>query len=288
MEDLKHLLNLMFSPDTDNVCVSNSKYSYHSMPIYSILSGEVTLVSPNQSVSITKVKTETLTHLALNPIKGFRSDKNCTALRTFLWELDVGSLKSQQDYVEKLGIPTSCSIYSGNKSIHFLTVLDQDIDEKTYRLLFKWACSIGTLFDDQCGNPSRCVRIPGNIRPDTGKRQRLIDLKERVKLDDFMAWLNKYPDLMPRPPEERKRLTTGVPFDRLSGWAKKQFKDGIDFGNSRNKTWFSLGCDLAKSGYEEDEAVEILGQYFQEESDFKEKEWLMAISSGYKHMANKE
>lgn len=285
MKDLKALLNLMFEPE-DEISVSDCTGGYHSMPQSTVLSGEAPLVSPKEK-PIRKVKTERLTMLCLNAVKGWRRDDNITSCRTFLWEIDIGSLSSQREYFKALGIPYSAAIYSGNKSIHNITVLDQSIDIKTYRLLFKWTNAIGTLFDDQCGNPSRSVRIPGVIRPDTGKEQKLIEIKGRVKLEDFMAWLNKYPHLRPKEREERKVLTGEKDYDNLSPWCRSQFKDGIDFSSGRNKAWFSLGCDLAKSGYGEDEAVEILEQYFLEEHDFKHREFMSAIKSAYTYMANK-
>lgn len=277
----------MFEPE-DLVSVSNSQYGYHSMPQSSVLNGEVTLVSSNKKVPIRKVKSNELIFLCLNAVKDWRRDESVTSYRTFLWEVDIGSLSSQRQYFKSLAIPYSASIYSGNKSLHYITVLDQPIDLKTYRLLFKWANNIGTLFDWQCGNPSRSVRIPGVIRPDTGKEQRLIEIKDRVKLDDFMAWLNKYEHLRPiERAEERKVLTGDKDYDKLSKWATNQLKYGIDFSSGRNIGWFSLACDLAKSGYEEDEAVEILEEYFLEEYDFKYREFKSAINSAFKYMANK-
>lgn len=288
MKDLKALLDLMFEPE-DEVSVSNSQWGYHSMPQSSVLSGEVSLVSPSQKVKTKKVKTDKLIFLCLNAVKGWRRDDCITSCRTFLWEVDVGTLSSQREYIRSLGIPCSAAIYSGNKSIHYITVLDEPVDIKTYRLLFKWVNNIGTLIDWQCGNPSRSVRIPGAIRPDTNKKQMLIEIGNRVKLDDLMAYLNKYEHLRPREREETKNdLTSENDYDKLSEWARKQFKDGIDFSKgTRNLTWFSLACDLAKSGYSENETVEILEQYFVEEYDFKYKEFITAINSGHKHMANK-
>ena len=154
-------------------------------------------------------------------------------------------------------------------------------------MLAEWAFSIGTLFDKNCKNPSRCVRIPGVIRPDTGKKQKLIQIGQRIKLDDFMAWLNQYPHLRPKEREERKNLTSENSYDRLSMWAKKQFKDGIDFSNGRNKGWFAIACDLAKSGYSQVETEDILIQYFAPEHDFKEKEFLTSIKSAFQYMVNK-
>jgi len=286
MEDLQAILDLMFEPDQE-VCVSNTQWAYHSIPQTSILSGEVTLVSPNQKVGIQKVKTEELTLLCINAAKGFRKDGNITSCRTFLFELDVGSLKSQIDYVKTLNLPTSASIYSGNKSIHFLVVLEEPLDLATYRKIYQWALNIGTLFDQNCKNPSRSVRIPGVIRSDTGKKQTLIELKSRVKLENFMTWLNKYPHLRPKEREERKSLTSENSYDNLSEWFKKQLRDGIDFSGGRNKTWFNLACDLAKSRYSELEALEILEQYFVEENSFKYREFETTIKSAFTYMANK-
>jgi hypothetical protein len=295
MEALKALLSLMFEPE-DEICVSDCKGAYHSMPQATVFNGEVPLVHPNQNKPIRKVKTSNLTMLCINAIKGWRRDEFVTSHRTFLWEIDVGSLASQMQYMQNIGLPYSASIFSGNKSIHFITVLDESIDAKTWRMLNVWGLSIGTLFDqnpddhtldNNCKNPSRSVRIPAAIRPDTGKEQKLIELKSRVKLDDFMAYLNKYPHLRPKEREERKGLTSQKDYDRLSSWCRSQFKDGIDFSNGRNKTFFALGCDLAKSGYSENETIEILEQYFVEEHDFKYKEFLTAIKSAFTYMANK-
>src|SRR5271163_2444164 len=124
MSDLKALLDLMFEPN-EEVCVQNDQYAYHSMSQTSVLSGEVTLISPNQKVPIKRVATDKLTLLALNAIEGYRKDDNVLFCRTFLWEVDVGSLSSQREYFKALAIPCSASIYSGNKSLHYITVLDQ-------------------------------------------------------------------------------------------------------------------------------------------------------------------
>jgi hypothetical protein len=286
MKDLKALLDLMFEPE-DEVAVSNSQWAYHSMPQSSVLNGQVTLVSPNQKVPTQTVKTEELTLLSINAIKGFRKDDNVTSCRTFLWEADVGTLPSQMQYTRDIGIPTSVSIFSGNKSIHFATVLEEPVDIKTYRLLYQWALNIGTLYDQNCKNPSRCIRIPGAIRTDTGRKQRLTELGSRVKLDDFMAYLNKYEHLRPKEREEKKDLTFQNDYGKYSEWASKQFREGIDFSNGRNKAFFALSCDLAKSGYSENGAIEVLEQYFVEEHDFKYKEFLATVKSAFTYMANK-
>jgi hypothetical protein len=286
VKDLKDLLNLMFEPE-DEVCVSNSQWAYHSLPQSTVLSGDIPLVSPNKKVPTQRVAAEDLTLLCINSVLGFRKDDNVQSCRTFLWEADVGSLSSQIQYTKALKLPTSLAVFSGNKSVHFATVLEEPVDIKTYRLLYQWALNIGTLYDQNCKNPSRCIRIPGAIRSDTGKVQQLINLGSRIKLDEFMSYLNKYEHLRPKEREERKGLTSERDYDKLSEWCRCQFKDGIDFSKGRNKAFFALSCDLAKSGYTELEAEEILEQYFVEEHDFKYKEFLITIKSAFTYIINK-
>jgi len=285
MKDLKALLDLLFLPD-ERCCPSTDKFSYHSIPVKELYTGQVTLVSPNNKVPIKTVKTEELVLMAINPMKhGFRNDSNVSAFRTFLFELDVGSIQSQYLYFKNLAVPTSCSIFSGSKSVHTLTVLDQDIDEKTYRLLYLWALSILTLADPNCKNPSRSVRICGAIRPETGKEQKLMELNGKVKLDDFMAWLNKYPHLRPKEREKTNNLTNEKDYDKLSPWLRKALRENdLDFSKGRNRMWYAAFYDFAKAGYSQDEAEAILENFFQEENDFKFKEWLTCSKSAYVHV----
>jgi len=279
MQDLKSLLDLMFLPE-DTVVVSNNKFATHSVSIETVLSGEVTLVSSNQKVSNQIVKTSELIFLAINPIKGFRLDSNAYRLQNFLLECDTGSITSQVEYLKNLGIPYSAIIFSGSKSAHILVALDTPLDEKTYRLLYVWILRIGTLFDQNCKNPSRCIRIPGATRPETGKQQTLLELKEKVKLEDLMVWLNLYEHLRPKE-RERKSLTNGADHDKLSPWVKTALKYGIKFDKGRNHTWHSIFCDFALAGYPKDQAIDFLSVYFVEEFDFKEKEWLRIAQSAY-------
>jgi hypothetical protein len=283
MDDIQKVLNLLFDTG-DQICVSRGPYSSHSMPQESVLSGEVTLVSPNQKVPHQKLKSYELTHLCINPVLGFRSDKNATKLRTFLLEIDTGTLSAQYNYLKSLGVPISCMIFSGGKSLHCAITLEEPLpDKKTYDLIAQWILNIGTLFDTACKNPTRCIRFPGIIRPETGKEQKLIEMKSRIKIEDLMNWLNKYPSLMPKEREKKNNLTGEFDYDKLSSWAKYQLKNGIDFSGGRNKTWYALFCDFALAGYPEEEAVEILSNFYVEESSFKEKEWLMTATSAYKN-----
>lgn len=288
MEDLKAILDLMFN-ENETICVSDNKFSIHAIPLKTVLNGtDIPLVSPKSTIPTKVVNSDKLVFVALNPINGFRKDANCTSFRNFLIEMDTHEKNIQIEYIKRLGLLYSAMVWSGSKSVHTLISLSEDLpDQKTYRMLYKWILNIATLSDQALGNPSRSIRLPGVVRPETGNMQELIELKSRVKLDDFMAWLNKYPHLRPKDREERKDLTFQNDYDRLSSWCRNQFKNGIDFSNGRNKAYFGLACDLAKSGYGESETLEILEQYFVEEHDFKYSEFLTTIKSAHTYMANK-
>ena len=278
----KALLHLMFDPG-ESICVSNSQFAYHSLPLEKVMGGELELISPNEKVSLQCVNSNDLTLVAINPINGFRQDSNVYKYRSFLYEIDTGSLKEQWGYLKHMGIPTSALVFSGNKSIHALVTLDELIsNEKTYRYLYDWSLRILTMCDRQVKTPSKCIRIPGAYR-EPGKKQRLIEIKSRISHKEFFDWLNKYDHLRPRA-KERKIVPTGhADFSRLSPWARAMLTKGITFNNrGRNQTWFGLAYDLALAGYTEEQGIEILLPRFQEEHNFKEKELLTTISSAFK------
>lgn len=282
-KDFKHLLDLAFLPD-ERCCVSDSQYSYHSVPISELSTGQITLVSPNESVINRAIDVNDLVFLAINPMKeGFRKDQTVDKYRNFLFEIDQGTIVSQLDYCNNLGLPTSCAVFSGNKSVHFLVSLDQDIDEKAYRYFYEWALNIGTLFDQSVKTPSKSIRIPGNTRPDTKKEQKLIYIRDKVKLDNFLEWLNKYENCKPKVREEQKKcLTNGANVGRLSGWVKHGLKNGFKPIHGRNRMWFGIFSDFCLNGFGEHEAVDILQHHFEPEHDFKESEWLTIAKSAYK------
>lgn len=283
MKDLKKLLSLLFDLE-DEIVVSNSKYSYHSIPQSSLLSGEVTLVSQNPTVESQIVEIDELVSICINPVKGFRKDENVTKYRTFLIEMDTGSLQSQYNYIKTLGMPYSACIFSGNKSLHFLITLKNPIkEEKAYRTIYQWILNVITLADQGVKNPSRCTRIPDTIRPETNKKQKLLEIKERINENDLETWLEKHPNSKPQV-RIRKALTIRGDFDKLSPWVQRSLMNSyIDFSKGRNSSWYAVFYDFALAGYSLEEAVERLDGLFREDSDFKEKEWLTTAKSAYNH-----
>lgn len=281
-------LGLMFDKG-HTVCLSDSQYAYHSVPMERVLDDKITLLSPNSSVGIKTVPLSDIILVALNPIRGNRNDDNCYEYRNFMLEIDVGTLESQIEYIKAIGIPTSAMVFSGGKSVHCLIALDVSLpSEKAYRYIAQWILNIATLGDPNCKNPSRCIRLPGSIRKETGKEQSLIEMGRKITLIELKNWLSQYPHA--KPPKERKRERSEVPtFEDLSPWAKKQLASGtVGSKNGRNKDWFAIACEFALSGYAEYDTLDLLGAYFSPERDFKEREWRGAIKSAFKYVNNKK
>jgi hypothetical protein len=277
----KKLLNLMFRPG-ETVCVSHNKYGYHSIPLQNALEGPVTLVPPQTSEDQTwrHPKPEELLLVALNPIKGWRQDMNCTAFRSFLVEMDYGPLAQQLAYAKRIGLPYSAVIFSGNKSLHFLITLDSDLpDEETWRKIAEWILGVATMADQKTKNPSRSIRIPGAFRePD--KQQKIVEFHGAISLKDLGAWLSKHPEA--KPVVREKRVPSGkLDFDRIKPWCRDLLINGLKADKGRNQQWFAIACEFALAGFSEDDTLDILSEFFSPDRDFKEREWKRCIRSGF-------
>jgi len=277
------MLELFFNPD-ETICVSHNKYGYHSVK-QSDLTGDITLISPSEKVSVETITEKDINFLTINPIDGFRKDKSATAYRGFLIEVDDMPLPQQKEYVEnEKKMPFSVSIYSGGKSIHYGIVLSQDLlNIKTWKLYNQWIHNILSEADQQNKNPTKSIRFPNNIRHDTQKTQSLIQLNGRVDLSTLHIWLNKFPNCKPKPVSEyvpSDYLDRPPTPENLPDWVKKILKDGIY--SERNKTWHTVACVFAKNGWSFEDTVPILQYYYSEEGDFPQNEWLTCIKHGFK------
>lgn len=281
------LLKLMFR-EGETICVSDSKYGYHSVPLENAWKDPVTLFSPNPEIQLQFVKSETLNLVALNPIKGFREDMNCTAFRNFMVEMDTGPLDQQLKYIKSSGMPYSACMFSGNKSLHFLISLDKDLpNESTWRLLAEWTLNVVPLADPATKNPSRSIRMPDALR-EGNKKQRLVEFKGTVKLEDLANWLRKWPSAKPVIREKRDIKPGEFDHMKVKGWVRHALDKGIDSSKGRNKQWYAIACEFALAGYTEDDTMTILGQYFSPDRTFKEREWKVTIKSAFKRVYDRE
>jgi hypothetical protein len=190
-------------------------------------------------------------------------------------------------YIKKIGMPYSACVFSGNKSLHFLISLDTDLpSEKVYRHFSEWILKIVTLADQNTQNPSRSIRVPGAWRSPSQK-QRLVEIKGPTPIKDLVAWLNQHPNEKPKEKEKRVR-SESRDFSQIKSWVIEALTNGIDPSKGRNKQWFSIACEFALAGYSEDDTVDILGDFFSPDRDFKEREWKTAIKSGFKYIYDRK
>lgn len=270
------LLKLLFNPD-ETICVSPNKLGYHSVTIRHMLGGEFELTPPPDAFKPEpiQVTTKDIQLVALNPIEGFRRDVNVTKFRSFLVELDSGSLKEQFEYVKSLNMPYSTCIFSGSKSLHYVITLDEDLpDEETYRYIAEWILKIVSKADQMTKNPSRSVRCAGNIRKETGNEMKMLELNKRIPLSDLSFWLNCYPAQDPALDRAARESSSGsLLINDVPAWIWKKLADGIDNSKGRNNEWFKIFISFSKAGYTYDSMVSSLEAYFTPDRDFGRKEW---------------
>lgn len=281
------LLNLMFRED-ESICVSPNKYGYHSIPLSDAFKEKVTLLSTkfrdgeDPEKCTETYPTEELKLVALNPIKGWRDDASCYKYRNFLIEMDYGALPEQLAYIKKLEMPYSAVVFSGGKSLHFLISVSKDFeDEKTYRKVAEWILAVVTLADQNTKNPSRSIRIPGAKRDDS--RQAIVEFKGSVDNQELGKWLQRYPHLMPKEREKRP-ISNEKRFPKMKKWMLRALQGEFPADKGRNKTWFAIACEFALQGFDDDEAIEILMDYFTPDRDFKQREWKTTIRSAFKYI----
>jgi len=264
-ESTKNFLNLFFNPG-ETICFSANKYAY-----------------PSDSQE--KLNEDKTVLVAINPIDGQRRDENVTSYRTFMVECDDIPVEHQMDYIKRMGFPFSYCCFSGSKSLHFALVLDHDIpSEHIYRHTYQWILNILEKADQKTKNPSRSIRFPGVTRPETGSEQKLMYMGERVSLEELGIWLNKHPQKAPEPLVKRPRNRGSANIKGLNKWSKNALKTGVhNMEGSRNQTWMAIGCEFALNGFDLDDTIYYLKDFFEEQSDFREREWLTAIKSGWKY-----
>lgn len=285
MEEMKEItkdfLNLFFNKG-ETICVSDCQGGYHSIS-QEEFEGDIKLISPKEDKKNRFIKEENVRLVAINPINGWRRDENATAYRTFLVECDDMSLEEQYKYIKDMGFPYSYCCFSGSKSLHFALVLESDIPSETiYRHTAQWILNILDKADPYTKNPSRSVRFPNVIRPETGKEQRIVDMGSRINIDKLGKWLNKYPDKAPKVMQMKPRNTGNFNIKGVGEWAKKALVEGVhNSEGSRNQKWMSIGCEFAINGMGLDESISFLGRYYEEQPDFNQKEWLEAITNGW-------
>lgn len=120
----------------------------------------------------------------VNPLQedSTRAQGNVIAYRNFVLEIDNMDYEEQLTYVNRQGVPVTTAVFSGNKSIHFVLALDEDVGKEDYARYCKLIAKALPSLDSSCLEPSRLTRCPAEGQPMLYHRGRV----PRLELD---CWL---------------------------------------------------------------------------------------------------
>lgn len=223
--------------------------------------------------------------ITYNAMRGERLDTRA-GLRTFLLEWDTGTVDEQLQHIKDNGIPVSSLVWSGNKSVHALIVLETPIPNiDAYRYLARWACTAAGA-DGANINPCRFTRIPECVNVETLSEQTLLFIGKRTPNAVFDAWLMKNHSKAPvaaAEPIVRKFDTPNL--NGLKPWTKMLLNKGLRKG-SRNRAMYEIAVDLWRNGFSKDQALVYLGQKrgILVQEDFSWKEIHTTVWSAYRRL----
>lgn len=260
--DLEKMLGLLFEPH-ETVCASPTVYATSSKSQFDVTTEDA--------------------FLTVNPVNGFRRVADVTAFRSFLVEVDPKDwdtlneheksqvLDWQRGYIQRSGLPISACIFSGNKSLHYLVVLDEPFfNNEDYKFHFRWLANVLDEVDVQAGNAIAGVRVPGHTRVETGKMQRLEFIGSRISRSAFLTFLERHLDAKPRNKKFQQYKTqrtyeydehepTPGEYGRLSRRALRFLECGAPRGEWHREFIFTVK-DLKAQNYSIEEAEELLIQ----------------------------
>lgn len=204
-------------------------------------------------------------YFSINPLKNGRLDDNCTSFRNFLVEIDKVSLTKQVEIVKQLELPYTTWVYSGGKSYHWIVSVEGINDRQDYDHFVQRLYSVVPEIDMANKNPSRLSRYPGTFRKSKEKEQTLIDVKNRLSVEQFDAWLtlkgagddpfDYFREMRKMRDTERRylvELEIGSPQMRAA--TERFINNGVEEGG-RNAALFRAACDLFELNLDFDTVV---------------------------------
>lgn len=207
---------------------------------------------------------------SINPMHTSRNDGNVTCFRNILIEIDSMPLDQQIHYVVEK-IPVTSIVYSGGKSFHFIISLSQPCkDRADYDNLVARIYNFLPLADKSTKNPSRFSRLPGTIRPDTGRLQHIEELYNRVDRANLESCL---PPIEQKPsPVQQEGFLSSIIADAMFNPDAVMQKIGIQ---SRNGFFFWLGQRLKDGNASKEQKDLIVNRVYnllKNKNDFTLKE----------------
>ena len=136
-------------------------------------------------------------YVSINPNNGKgRKKEHVTKWRHVLIEFDESTLDEQWKIIKKSGLPTTCIIKSGSRSLHAWVKIDADNEaEFTERVDFIFKHLEHSKVDSSTKDAGRLSRLPGAMRTATGLQQELVECgtpsisflqwKERILFGDI-------------------------------------------------------------------------------------------------------
>jgi len=217
-----------------------------------------------------------------NPIKTVNATRpastdNIAAYRNVVVEIDSMPTQDEQfAFISKNEMPFTIAVSSGNKSVHFIISLAEDLtNSDDYGTLVRMIyAAMGGVPDPKCVNVNRLTRTPGAVRADTGKIQALLEVREPVENDQLYHWLyygpNRKKVVKFLEEQERRKEARELQKERVAIEGKRLipniYQDIIKSGalhpetNSRHDTLVKLGIWLKHNGYDENELADLMYQ----------------------------
>jgi RecA-family ATPase len=127
-------------------------------------------------------------YVSINPTKtSSRQAKDISKWRHCLVEFDESTLDEQWAIIKKAGLPTTCIIRSGGRSLHAWVKVDAESElEFKDRVNFIYKHLAHAKPDEANKDPGRLSRLPGAVRTMTGQKQELVECGAPTKT--FLEW----------------------------------------------------------------------------------------------------
>lgn len=207
-----------------------------------------------------------------------RAQKNVTKYRTMLFEIDEDSNKNkvhpkvQAQIIKQSGLPYSCAVWSGSKSIHWTVSVTRPLSNKAeyqaywraiFHILNTTANELGfdLKFDESVKDPARFTRIPGTINDKTGNESQLITVNGRIKNDDLGAWINSHnvsvESYLPKPrvvnPEFAGKTNPDAELQERVDYIEEKKMKGMRYEDGNYNYQYKLAWFLLATGMTVDE-----------------------------------
>lgn len=215
----------------------------------------------------------------INPLKEWRNTDNVTHINSLLFEWDDKEVtpKQQMERFNACGIPYTTMVYSGGKSVHVIVRFTEPIENKAWQeswwnAIAKGLNSFGIIADVKARLIVQLSRVPESVRENTGLKQTLITIKERVSVAQMKEWLSKLNIEVKEPIEHppiiynegaNDKVSNMRKFKLATNWTQKKHGVYSSYMRTGGYMWlFSLGVNAYK-----------LDMSFEAAASFAQIEW---------------